>query len=272
MQVQVQDVGFGYSPYPHELSRDPSVSLQAKGLFAVYGSFVSVNDPTAWPSENYLCRLCGGLNEKTFRKYKRELLNSGWISQVQRHRENGQYTTLLVTRYYHPSMNPFLSMKSTDDQKTDDRKTDDRKLVPQEQKTLSSTKKHTQTKASVCVSSDEQPEPSTGIPEASTRASRDWQDLDQFQRECIEWVIDQYRRQGQLKNEIGLRCELVKSAKKGELDTSSYLAMLEARKRANKAISDAVSREDESRQSVENDPITPEFWKEMKKQHRALFV
>lgn len=196
MKVEVKDVGFGYSPYPHELSRDRGVSLQAKGLFAVYGSFVSVGDATAWPSEDYLCDLCGGINVKTFRKYKSELLQSGWISQVQRQRENGQFSTLLVTRYYHPSMNPYSSIKSTADQKTVDRKTAVRKLVPQEQEPSFSTKKDTTTTGRVCAA--------VKIPEKST-------ELTQEQKECIEWTVREQNRKGLLKNEVGLRCHLVLS-------------------------------------------------------------
>lgn len=244
MQVQVQDVGFGYSPFPHELARDPGVSLQAKGLFAVYGSFVSVGDPTAWPSENYLCKLCGGINVKTLRKYKGELLAQGWISQQQRQKENGQYTTLLVTRYYHPSMNPFFSIKSTVDQKTDGGKTDDRKLVPQEQKPIPITKKHTQTKA--CVSDQ----------------------VSQEQRECIEWTIQEMKRKNTLGNEVAIRCYLVKAAMNGQLLMDEYRRCAGALERAKRAEKEVLSKVDSWKKEVEGDPVD---WEEQKRLHPGLF-
>lgn len=258
MQVEVKDVGFGYSPFPHELSRERSISLQAKGLFAVYGSFVSVTDPTAWASEDYICDLCGGINVKTFRKYKRELLEAGWISQSQRHRENGQYTTLLITRYYHPSMNPNFSMKSTDDQKTVDRKTAVRKLVPQEQKLNFPTKNHTHQKTVVCASGEKMPDKIA--------------ELTQVQKDCVEWTIREHQRNGQLRNEVGLRCHLVKMALQGQLDTTAYERYASTMKNASTARIDALKRIEEYRSEAEQDPITAEFWKEQKKRLPALFA
>jgi cell division septation protein DedD len=258
MQVRVKDVGFGYSPYPHELSRDASISLQAKGLYAVYGSFVSINDPTAWPSSQYICKLCG-VNEKTFWKYKRELLKSGWIGEVQQHKENGQYASMLITRYYHPSMNPDFVVKSTALQKTEHRKTEHHKTeVKQEPKTP--TKKHTQTKA-VCVS-----------PAAQGKPEKDWQGLSQEQRDCIEWTVQEFARTGHLKNEIGMRCHLVKAAKTGELSMDAYQKHLKAKKQANNAVSDLSSKIDDWKREAEESPITPAFMAEMKKKYARLFV
>lgn len=256
MQVRVQDVGFGYAPYPHELSRDTSISLQAKGLYAVYGSFVSVTDPTAWPSSQYICKLCG-VNEKTFWKYKRELLQSGWISEQQQHKENGHYSSMLITRYYHPSINPNFTVKSTVLQKTEHRETEHQEaVVKQEPKTP--TKKHTQTKA--CVS-----------PAAHGTPVKDWQGLDQTQRDCIEWTVQELAKTGQLKNEIGIRCYLVRAAKTGELSMDAYQRHLEGKKRANNAFADVVMKVEEWKKEAEADPITPEFFQEMKKQHAQLF-
>jgi hypothetical protein len=250
MQVQVNDVGFGYSPYPHDLSRDPGVSLQAKGLFAVYGSFVSVSSPTAWPSEEYLRKLCGGINEKTFRKYKRELLESGWISQLQRHRENGQYTTLLITRYYHPALNPNSPIKSTEDQKTADRKTADRKVVPQEQETvLNNKQKHTQTKTA-CVS---------------------FRELTDREKNCLEWIVAQAKKQGALKNEDGLRIHLRNAALSGSLETGAYDAFLASQEHSKKIGQDVLANVRKWEEEAKMDPVTPSFWEEQKKAHVSLF-
>jgi hypothetical protein len=258
MQVHVKDVGFGYSPYPHDLARDTSISLQAKGLYAVYGSFVSVTDPTAWPSSQYICKLAG-VNEKTFWKYKKELLDSGWISEVQQHKENGQYASMLVTRYYHPSMNPDFVAKSTVLQKTEHRKTEHQEVeVKQEPKT--STKKHTQTKA-VCV-----------FPAAQGKSEKDWQGLDQEQRDCIEWTVQELAKKGQLKNEIGIRCYLVKAAKTGELSMDAYQKHLDAKKQANNVISDLSAKIEDWRREADEAPITPAFMAEMKKKHARLFI
>lgn len=251
MQVQVQDVGFGYSPFPHELARDPGVSLEAKGLFAVYGSFVSVGDPTAYPSEQYLCKLCG-VNDRTFRKYKRELREHGWISQVQRKRENGQFSTLLVTRYYHPSMNPFFSIKSTDGQKTAVGKTDVGKLPPQEQKPIPITKKHTQTKA-VCD---------------SVRKQEELEKITTEQRECIEWTIQEMKRRNTLGNEIAIRCYLVKKASEGLLMMDEYRKYVGALERARRAEKEVLGKFDEWEREVQDDPVD---WEEQKKLHPTLF-
>lgn len=240
MQVQVQDVGFGYSPFPHELSRDSGVSLQAKGLFAVYGSFVSATNPSAWPSSQYICKLCG-VNEKTFWKYKRELLHHGWISEQQQHKENGQYSTMLVTRYYHPSMNPHFS---TVHQKTEHRKTEHPKTAVKQETEKPITKKHTQTRS--CVSGD----------------------ITKDQRECIEWTIQEMTRRGILKNEVALRCHLVKEASKGLLMMDDYRKHRDALKRAEKVKDEALSKVAGWERESKDDPVD---WDEQKKLYPALF-
>lgn len=241
-RVCVNDVGFGYSPFPHELSRDPRISLQAKGLFAVYGSFVSVNDPTAYPSEEYICRLCGGLNAKTFRKYKKELLDSGWIAQEQSQHDNGQYSTLHVTRFYHPGMNPNFAIKSTDDQKTDGGKTDGRKLALHKQKpALSNNQKDTQQK--VCV-------------------------LTGDEKACIDWVIEEARKKGTLKNEAGLRSVLTQKAQNKALCLTEYLAHVQAQEQSKKCSDALIRRVDDWKREAEAQPIN---WEDLKAQHPRLF-
>lgn len=257
MKVQVQDVGFGYSPFPHTLSRDSSISLEAKGLFAVYGSFVSESDPTAYPSKDYLCKLCG-VNEKTFQKYKRELLLSGWISQEQRIRENGQYSTILVTRYFHPSLNPFHQLDKSIDmsaahQKTEHRKTERRKLDPQEQKPFpTNNQKNTLPKA-------------VGVGVSLER------ELTETEKDCIEWTIQEAKRKGTLKNEMGLRCRLTSLAQKNELQTGDYLTFLRGREQAEKRSQEVLSLVDKWKEAAEKDPPSSDFWEQKKRQFPGLF-
>ena len=259
MRVEIEDVGFGYSPFPHELSRDTRISLQAKGLFAVYGSFVKVSNPTAWASEEYLCKLCGGINEKSLRKYKRELVQAGWISQVQRRRENGQHSTLVITRYFSPRLNPHRvesSVISTGDQKTVVRKTAVRKLVPQEQQTsFRNNKEHTEqlgALAGVCVCS-------SGAVDPEVLA-------------CIEWTIDEYRKTGQLKNEIGLRTHLLRAASVGKLDLEGYRGFLTARNRSVEAVNGLMEKIEDWERECQDDPITADFFEEQKKLYPGLFA
>lgn len=260
MKVEIEDVGFGYSPFPHELARDRSISLQAKGLFAVYGSFVKVSDPTTWASQEYLCKLCGGINEKTLLRYKKELLLSGWISQEQRRCENGQHSTMVITRYYHPSLNPVKagkpksSMISTGDQKTVPRKTAARKMVPQEQEQGfdQKPKKHTEQPKGVCVS-----------PEVVK--------IGESERACIEWTISEYKKTGHLKNEMGLRVHLERAAIAGNLSTEEYQACIEGQSRRDRAVCDALQRVEVWEQEAREDPITADFFEEQKKLYPALF-
>ena len=98
----VEDVGFGHSNYPHELSKDPNIPLAAKGLYAVYGSFVGKNNPISWASEKHMCHLCGGINDETFRKYKKILIDSRWIGQEQSRKSDGTLGTLRVIRFHSP--------------------------------------------------------------------------------------------------------------------------------------------------------------------------
>lgn len=260
MKVEIEDVGFGYSPFPHDLARDRGISLQAKGLFAVYGSFVKVNDPTAWASEEYLCKLCGGINEKSLRKYKRELVRAGWISQEQRRRENGQHSTLVITRYYSPALNQGakFSIISTDDQKTAVRKTAVRKTVPQEQKPLfeQKPKKHTEQGAELhktgCVCD-----------------GGGGKEVDPGVLECVEWIIGEYRKTGQLKNESGLRAYLLRAAATGKLDMDGYRAFVDLEKRA---VSGLVEKMRDWERESREDPVTPEFIEEQKRLYPFLFV
>lgn len=266
MQTEVRDVGFGYSPFPHDLARDSRISLQAKGLFAVYGSFVSVTDSTAWPSEGHLCKLCGGINPQTFRKYKRELLRSGWISQTQRHKENGQYTSVLVTRYYSPMMNPDYRVKSTDDEKTVNGKTDNGKSTPQEQETQKPTKKHTQTTA-VCVS------PVDSDPLGKTNGSRSTvQDLTAEQKDCIEWTITEGLRRGTVKNPAGLRVALCRAALEGALNMADFEASRLTRARKDQGSKDTLAQVEEWEKEAKESPITPAFLAEQRKLFPGLFA
>lgn len=274
LSIQVTDVGFGYSPFPHELSRDPSISLAAKGLFAVYGSFVSVTDPTAYPSARFICKLCG-VNEKTFWKYKRELLRAGWISEQQQHKENGQYSTMLVTRYFHPSMNPCKPaevaernqepknpIKSTVLQKTERRKLERQKTEVKQEPEKTEQKTHTQTIEAVCV------------PDVEKRPVSP-PDLTITQRECIEWTIRQHKSKGVLKNEIGLRCHLVKAALAGELITDEYERHQAAKLKNARLVaeaSDAIHAIDEYKREAEEQPLTKEFLEELKKANPHLFI
>lgn len=248
MQIEVKDVGFGYSPYPHELSRS-AVSLAAKGLYAVYGSFVSAADPTAYPSTGHMCRLCG-LNEKTFWKYKRELLTSGWISEEQRHRENGQYTSLLITRYYSPSMNPFFTVKSTVHQKTERRKTERQKPAPQEQESIPTTKNHTQTSAA-CVSSG--------------------RELTPDEKECIEWTIAEGIRKGTVKSVAGLRVTLARAAQGGTLNMADFEAWKGVRAKSDQVSKELLDQVDTWAEEAKSNPITPAFLAEQKRKFPALF-
>jgi hypothetical protein len=251
MQTEVRDVGFGYSPFPHELARDPGISLQAKGLFAVYGSFVSVTDPTAWPSEAHLCKLCGGKNPHTFRKYKRELLEAGWISQIQRHKENGQYTSVLVTRYYSPMMNPDYRVNSTVGQKSAGGKTASGKSAPQEQEPQETIKKHTQTTA-VCVSPV--------------------QDLTTEQKDCIEWTITEGLRRGTVKNPAGLRVALCRAALEGALNMGDFEASRSTRARKDQVSKDVLDQVKEWEKEAKESPITPGFLAEQRKLFPGLFT
>lgn len=104
-----------YSKQPHELSKNPNISLNAKGLYGIYSSFTNRNKPFAWPSEKYLCHLCGNIYPKTFRKYKKELIRNGWISQEQTKKENGKYSTLKIKVYETTSLNPRFQDIKTDD-------------------------------------------------------------------------------------------------------------------------------------------------------------
>jgi len=249
MQTEVRDVGFGYSPYPHELSRDAGISLQAKGLYAVYGSFVSIMDPSAWPSSHHIRKLCG-IGKDAFRKYKRELLNAGWISEEQRHRENGQYSTMLVTRYYSPAMNPFFVIKSTVVGTTAHGENGHGKQDSQEQEPQEHTKKNTQTKA-VCVSAV--------------------QDLTIEQKDCIEWTIAEGLRKGTIKNPAGLRVTLTRAALGGTLNMADFEASRATRARRDEVSKDVLGRVEEWEKEAKNNPITPEFLAEQKRLHPELF-
>jgi hypothetical protein len=249
MQTQVVDVGFGYSPYPHELSRNPGISLQAKGLYAVYGSFVSVTDPSAWPSSYYIRKLCG-IGKDAFRKYKRELVMAGWISEEQRHRENGQYSTTLVTRYYSPALNPFFVVKSTVVGKTVPGKTVTGKSGVQEQEPQEPNKKYTQTKAS-CVSLGE---------------------LKQEQKDCIEWTIAEALRNGTLRNPAGLRVVLTRAAHDGTLYMADFEASQASKRQKEQGGREIIDQVGEWAKEAKEDPITSSFFEEQKKLYPALFT
>jgi len=103
---------FTYSKQPHQLSKDPNISLQAKGLYSIYASFTSKEKKSSWASEEHLRYICGNIYPKGFRKYKKELIDSGWISQKQRIKENGTYGTLLITVYEHPWLNEEFRKKN----------------------------------------------------------------------------------------------------------------------------------------------------------------
>lgn len=257
MSVQVMDVGFGWSAIPHELTRDPNISLQAKGLYAIYGSFVSVTDPTAWPSEDYLCHLCGDLNPKTFRKFKRELIAAGWISQVQRRASNGRHSTLLITRYASPRLNVWYTSKFTDDQKTVGGETDGGEITPQEQEPKTPTKNHTQQGA--CGAGD------------SRKASAS-ERLTTEVKEAIEWTIQEMKRKGNLKNEVAMRCTLVKKATNGEFDISPYTEVKKRSEALKRASEDVSTKVREWEQAASADPIKKGFWEQMRKANPALFT
>lgn len=148
---EIEDIGFSYSPYPHKLSGDPSISMWAKALFAVYGHFTNRRNPVAFPSEKTLCRMCG-CNNKTLHKYKKELIKSGWISQEQSRNEKGFYGVLRIKRYENPLLNPHYKPHSSDNQKTECGKTECSKMVGQEQqqKENNNQKNHTH-RVSSCV-------------------------------------------------------------------------------------------------------------------------
>jgi hypothetical protein len=156
-------------------------------------------------------------------------------------------------------MNPNFSAISTVAEKTGNGKTVHGDLGGKQEPSKTPTKKHTPTKA-VCVS-----------PAAQGKPEKDWQGLQQEQRDCIEWTVQELARSGQLKNEIGIRCYLVKAAKTGELSMDAYQRHLEGKKRANNAFAEVVSKVEEWKQEASADPITPAFIAEMKKKHARLF-
>lgn len=145
-------------------------------------------------------------------------------------------------------------MISTGNQKTVVRKTAVRKLVPQEQQrfSLNYNNPHTQQHEGVCVS-----------PGAEK--------LDQFTRDCIEWIVLEYQKTGSLKNEIGLRVHLVKSALAGSLSMDDYKAFLESKNRGRQAVNDVIGKVDEWAKECEGAPVTAEFLKSQRALHPGLF-
>lgn len=267
--VEVNDKGFGFSPFPHELSRDPSISLQAKGLFSVYGSFVGIANPQAWPSEKTLCGLCGGISNRTLHKYKRELLTAGWISQEQRRRENGLFSSLLITRYFHPSMNPHWKPIPTGCKKTACGKTACRKMGGQEQKTVSPiNKKHTTTSEPPAKPdpAGDQKQQRVSILEAIKNFTPT-----QHQLQAIDWHVQAAKKRGGLQNEVGYRLTLTRAAARGELDTSTYDRWLQAEQGRKEAQTAAIHQVERYQQEYEADPLTPEAAAELRREHAELY-
>lgn len=69
-----------FSPVPTALLRDPSISLQAKSLYALIRSYADFGQPEgAHPSQERLCEDCG-ITVATLRRLRKELKTVGWLT------------------------------------------------------------------------------------------------------------------------------------------------------------------------------------------------
>lgn len=83
-----------FSPIPLALLRDPTISPQAKALYAAIRSYADFGRQSgARPSQAAICRDLGFKSETTFVKWRAELGAAGWLGWTVRRSESGRATS-----------------------------------------------------------------------------------------------------------------------------------------------------------------------------------
>ena len=79
---------FGYGTIPKSIMQDPRLSLCSKALYAFYCSCAGAGK-TAVPKKDHILHYLG-ISDKSFRKYKAALVDTGYIKEIQ-NKENGKF-------------------------------------------------------------------------------------------------------------------------------------------------------------------------------------
>lgn len=88
--------GYGYSP--KKVMRDPSLSVEAKAIYAYLASFAD-NEGKAYPGIELMCHELN-MGENRFHKYKKQLVDKGYITISRERKENGWSNNIYYLQGY----------------------------------------------------------------------------------------------------------------------------------------------------------------------------
>jgi len=106
----------GYGLIAQKVMRDTNISAMSKAIYAYMCSFASKGEDgktSAFPSVSLIKTELGIKSQDTFYKYRKELVNAGYITIEKQKRENGKFDRNI---YYIEAVTPPCSKKSTMDE------------------------------------------------------------------------------------------------------------------------------------------------------------
>jgi hypothetical protein len=188
-----------FSRIPHQVSRNASITIEARGLFTLLASYTSQGRSECWPGIPRLLRETNW-SDKTLSKYILELMDAGLVTRTERRDDLGHWQGWLYRLHFEKPCDPDLDGGQHGSEDSSGRQKLHTKEDPQKQR--------------------EQTERVVTLVKRSDRDGSS-KPLDEI-HQAVTFYVERARSAGTLRSEPAYRATLQRKAAEGTLDLSAW--------------------------------------------------